>query len=158
MDQRDDYRELDTRPPWVLRFMVRRVLPVGICLLVVGVVIVLIVLSRPDDGYSPRLATLHRAENIALACQWYARQSPDGKYPATLAELQKPMTPGRAPWVDEIADAWGTPFRYALIPNESGVLEPYIFTERTCEGRNTILGAKVAADGTIVVFGRPPKD
>ena len=59
----------------------------------------------------------------------------------------------------ELTDGWGSPFRYAVVANKAGELEPYVWTERTnADGRTTLIGANVKSDGTVVRFGMPPKD
>jgi hypothetical protein len=158
MDQREDYAELDARPPWVLRFMLRRVLPIGTVILVLVTVLVISAITKVSDRHYSIHLSLSRARTLVEACRIYRQQCPGGKYPATLAELRKPP-PGYGPFLGDperdCIDAWEIPFRYGLVPNETGELEPYVWTERTRDGKTTLIGAKLAADGTVTLFGRP---
>jgi hypothetical protein len=81
----------------------------------------------------------------------HLKRDADGRCPARLADL--PGIPSR-----DLVDAWGNPFRYAVVPNAAGQMEPYVWTERTQDGKTTLIGAKVAADGTVVRFGLPEDD
>ena len=150
MDQRHDYAELDARPPWFLRFLVRRALPVGLVLLGLGVIATLNVDYKQSDRYYATHKSIAQAEKLAKIC--HLRRGLDRQYPAKLADL---------PGMDarELTDGWGNPFRYAVVLNEAGEWEPHVWTERTdAEGRTTLIGAKAKADGTVVRFGMPPKD
>jgi len=164
MDERDDYADPDSRTPLVSSTLKRRLRRIGIVtLMLVGLaVIVLLILAVvfptiSDRHYSTHVTTQH-AEHLAAACRAYYQHSPDKKYPAKLTDLLKP--PGDiGPLVhnpdEAFLDAWGQPFRYALVPNEDGELEPYVWTERTRNGRTKLIGAKYTADGKKVVFGLP---
>ena len=83
-----------------------------------------------------------------------AETYPDKGYPTVLADLAL-VIHGVGPFVDDrdLKDGWGNPFRYALVANPAGELEPHIWAEVTRNGRTILYGAKVAADGTIVRFG-----
>jgi hypothetical protein len=76
-------------------------------------------------------------------------KSPNDSYPVKLADV--------LPFLDnkDITDAWGNPFHYALVANAAGELEPYVWAERTHNGKVTLHGAKRTADGRQVVFGLP---
>jgi hypothetical protein len=53
-----------------------------------------------------------------------------------------------------LCDSWGEPFKYALVPNEEGILEPYVWFERTKDGKTTLFGAKWSIrENEVVTFG-----
>jgi hypothetical protein len=157
MDQREDYAELDARPPWVRRFVLRRVLPIGTLILALSALIVIGAITKTYPGRGPIGVTCARATTIVKACRNYRQYCPEGRYPATLAELIRPPS-GCGPFLDneeDLIDGWEKPFRYAVVPNEAGELEPYVWTEWTRGGKTTLIGAKLSANGTVVRFGRP---
>src|SRR5262245_8615791 len=95
-----------------------------------------LVLSLQSDRNHNVRESLHRTIDFAKACRAYSLNSEDNSYPSKLTDiiryLEKP----------DLTDAWGNPFRYALIPNPDGVLEPYIWSERVQSGRVTLHGVK----------------
>jgi len=156
MGEREDYADLNCRPWRIPRSFVKWTLRIGIVSLLVGIGVMIYYASTPisERGWSVGWS-MNRAEALAFACREYYRQNPDKKYPATLADLKKPP-----PWFDwpaiqdyEFTDAWENPFRYALVPNADGELEPHVWTEMTRDGRTTLLGVKLTADGVPVRFG-----
>lgn len=105
----------------------------------------------------------YKARDLVLACQAY-RQHPGsgGKYPATLADLLAPPF-GGGPLLGEgenpkytLMDPWANPFKYAVVLNEAGDPEPYVWAELTRNGATTLVGAKLTAEGEVVAFGLPP--
>jgi hypothetical protein len=154
--EHDDYREPGRPTAWERPEFRRRVWTAAITsVLVVVVGVVVIVFGQKVRSVTFTGDTVARARALAEACRGYRQTYPDRNYPATLAELAK-ESDGVGPFYDgELTDGWGNPFRYALVPNAGGELEPHIWGERTWNGRTTLHGAKLAADGTVVVFGLP---
>jgi hypothetical protein len=154
MDQRDDYAEpyppLPPRPGVIKR----RALRFGIGILIAGIGAILFFFAcvlEIRDGITPTKLSISRANDAAEACRIYYLNNPERKYPTTLAELGSLLSD-----VDEdIRDGWGNPLHYALVPNAESELEPYVWAERIRNGRTTLHGAKLTADGKTVVFGWP---
>jgi hypothetical protein len=96
------------------------------------------------------------AQHVAKACELFRKyESFDGRYPQSMGDLihgdGKPLLDGgdRA-----LCDSWGEPFKYALVPNEEGILEPYVWFERTKDGKTTLFGAKWSIrENEVVTFG-----
>ena len=154
MSEREDYGEPGAPPLWERPAVRRRVLKIGIVGLLLfglGVLLVVFLTSRWSDRHYMTHLSISRATDAAEACRIYRDLHPKGMYPAKLADL--------LPFLDNsersLKDAWGDPFRYALVLNPAGVLEPHFWTERTRDGKTTLHGAKLAADGTVVRFGVP---
>jgi type II secretory pathway pseudopilin PulG len=159
MDARDDYAEPGTLAPWEHPAFRRRVRAVVIALVLIGVaigVVALVVFGQKVRSDTLTGRSVNRAMSLAEGCRNYRLTYPDRGYPAALADLAQ-ETNGVGPFADDesLTDGWGHPFRYALVPNADGQLEPYIWSERTSNGRTTLHGAKLAADGTVVPFGLP---
>ena len=169
MGDREDYAEPGTPPAWDRSAVRRRFYTFalgGLLLVVAGVLVFLLLSVKSTDRYYNVHMSLHRAKVLAQACEVYREHRPDNVYPATLSDLTRPvpgggpgqsLTPARdaRPASKSPTDAWGNPFRYALVPNAAGELEPHVWAERTRNGKTTLHGAKLASDGTVVVFGLP---
>jgi hypothetical protein len=142
MDNHDQKTEANARSLWV---PIRRALLTGFGALIGGFVVWLALRPEPkiNDRYSYVYASINQAEKLALTCHY--------KQPARLADLH---------WIDrDLKDAWGTPFRYAVVPNDAGEPEHYVWSEWTQDdGRVALIGAKATADGKTTMFGLPPKD
>jgi hypothetical protein len=160
MSERDDYAEPGPPPLWerpaIRRWAIRSGL-VGLSI-VLGAIIFVAVTARVTAVSSPIHLTFSRAGELAFACREYRDRHPDRLYPVKLTDLAVPSVSG-GPFIDNsersFTDGWGNPFRYALVPNAAGELEPHIWAERTVDGKTTLHGAKLAADGTVVTFGVP---
>lgn len=156
MDQRDDYAELDARPPLVSRLLFRRGLPIGVLVLLIGAGTLIYFTTRSiTDRHDRVYWSIIEAEKLARACRvYYTRYQ---RFPAQLADLR--TTPDGRPLLENpdenFTDAWLNPFRYALVVNEVGQLEPHVWAEWTRDGKTTLVGARLAADGTVVPFGQP---
>jgi hypothetical protein len=141
-----------------LRFLTRRVLPIGILVLLIGGIALIFFGFKTDRHYNTHVSIM-RAEVLARACRDYSRHSPDGRFPVGLTDLRSPPPGDDRRVLDDdgsdLTDTWGTPFRYAVVANETGQLEPYVWAERTVDGKTTLLGAKIAADGSVIRFGQP---
>lgn len=146
MSEKDDYVDKELPPPWFVRFLLRRVLPAGVIVLVVGVALVVILVSKMTDRHYNTHRTISDAD-IAVRTLYQIRIA-NGKYPAKLTDVSPSA---------EIKhnDAWGDPFRYTVVTNELGEQEAYVWSERTRGGKTTLRGAKVKADGTVIKFGMP---
>jgi hypothetical protein len=158
----DDYREPGPPAPWehpAVRRLVRRVTTAFVLVMAVAAVIAIAVFGQMVRSTTATGWSVSRAVALAEGCRDYRQTYPDRGYPASLAELAK-ETNGIGPFVDDgsLVDGWGRPFRYALVPNGDGELEPYIWSEWThSDGRTTLHGAKLTADGKVIPFG-PPAD
>ena len=132
MDQREDYAELDARPPWFLRFLFRRALPIGLVVLLIGRAAFLLFGVRASDGNYNTFRSIQKAVDLAAACREYSRRSPDGKFPARLSDLRSTAD---SSWLvaddEDFKDAWESPFRHAVVANEAGESEPNVWTEWT---------------------------
>jgi hypothetical protein len=153
VDQRDDYRELDEQPEWYRRPRFRKVARLLIALLVAGTVVGVAawmsISVRPTDRYYMVYTSIQQAEMLAKVCHL---KSPDPRRPLTPADL-KIANPR------ELADAWGNPYKWAVVPDPAGEPELHVWTEWVRDdGTTTLIGAKVRPDGTSVRFGLPPKD
>jgi hypothetical protein len=94
---------------------------------------------------------------LLTACEAYRENPKSGnRYPATLAELVEPPF-GGGPFLkdpaNDLLDPWGNPFKYALVTDGTGKPVPYVWAERTADGKTTLLGAKLTAGGKFEVFG-----
>jgi hypothetical protein len=124
----------------------------------VAVPLAVYLVSAKTDKHDRVHVSMIDAEKFARACRIYHDRHPDQRYPDKLSDLQNPpasvghLLDNPNP---DFRDAWGNPFRYAVVPNAAGVLEPYVWAEWTRDGKTTMHGAKLAADGTIVRFGLP---
>jgi hypothetical protein len=128
--------------------------------LLVGVALfVLIFGTKESDRYYTTHRTIDKAKTLVLACQAYRKDPKSGQaYPATLADLLHPPSGGEPilyEGANELVDCWGRPLKYALVPNDHGEPEPYVWAERTVNGKTTLIGAKGTADGEITLFGLP---
>jgi hypothetical protein len=122
--------------------------------LIIGVTVCLLasLTTAPPDT---ELA-VYDAEAILRAYRAYSAKS-GGQYPGRLADLVNPPWGGQAlivhPNRDPLIDPWGNSYKYALVPNENGQLEPQVWAERTNNVTITLHGARLSADGTTVQFG-----
>jgi hypothetical protein len=95
-----------------------------------------------------------QVENTIKACLSY--QSIYGKYPNDLAALVG--IDGERPFLEggekAVYDPWGNPLKYALVPDAKGNMEPYVWSERTVDGKLAIIGAKKANDKDMQFFGQ----
>jgi hypothetical protein len=161
MSEREDYAEHDRRPWRVPRAFVKWTARAGAVGLLVGIAVLMYFFTGGVRGspYRDAYWSVQRAENLVVACQIYRRGTPNGQYPATLADLRKPPSGVDLSWVqdDDLNDVWGTPFRYALVPDANSELEVHIWTEWIRDGKLTLLGVKLPANGPAVPFGLPTK-
>src|SRR5262249_50541594 len=117
MDQREDYCEQAARPLLKASRTEPRYWAIGIVsfVLLASVLICLLVLAPQSDRNQNVRESIRRASELAKACRVYSLKSEDNSYPSKLTDiiryLEKP----------DLTDAWGNPFRYALIPNPDGV-------------------------------------
>ena len=157
MDQRADYVEpfppLATRPQSIRRHLYSAAI---VALVLLAAVLVTLKLITKADGWSPVKASISRADELTLACQVYRDFNPAKTYPEKLDDLLNPPF-DTGPFISDHAlqDGWGNPFRYALVPNSDGELEPYVWTERVTNGKVALYGAKRTADGKRLLFSRP---
>jgi hypothetical protein len=158
MSERDDYADLPIRP--LLSARTKRRLRYGILvliLLLIGIPIFVLCSVKMSDRHYCEYRSIHRATNLAEASRIYYLNNPAKSYPANLQDLLNPPT-GMGPFIDgprDLVDGWDKPFRYALVPNADGVLEPWVWTEFTWKGKTTLIGATMKSDGTLVRFGLP---
>jgi hypothetical protein len=155
--ERENYREPGSVPLWERPAVRRRAWAGGIAGFLIGAAVLAVVaFGGKMRSTSATSWSVERAMNLADGCRRYRLVYPEKGYPASLADLAQPI-PGGGPLVDvdDLTDGFGHPFRYALVPNAAGELEPHIWAERTYDGKTTLHGAKLAADGTIVPFGVP---
>jgi len=101
---------------------------------------------------------IHESHGFVHGCWSYRERTPGRKFPAKLSELLLRSPEGVGPFMDTrddtCDDPWGNPYKYALVPNENGELEPYVWAERIENGKAKLYGAKCSADGTVTQFGR----
>jgi hypothetical protein len=102
---------------------------------------------------------LLNTQNIAKACREYSKHpAAAGRFPGKLHDLISPPFEAKS-FIDggrrAIIDPWGKPYKYAIVPNPDGVPEVYIWTDWADDRAITLRGAKVTAEGEIVLFGRP---
>jgi hypothetical protein len=153
MDQREDYAELDARPAWFVRLPTRRRTLVAVIVLAAGAVLLIYFGQYQTDRHYNAHVSIMDAESLARTS--FYKNKRNGQFPARLADVQADTDIAE----HRLIDAWGKPFRYAVVPNEAGELEPYVWTEQIdADGRTTLIGAKVRPDGSAVRFGLPPKD
>lgn len=162
MDQREDYCEPGvslSANPWLKKYRQRIVLGAIVLLLVLltGLVILKTQNGVSRDHYGIA-KSIGRADEALMACECYRLRHPKKGYPGTLDELCEEKD-GEGPFLSNperaLFDAWGNRLHYALVRNSSGNLEPYVWAERVRDGRITIHGVKLTADGQRVVFGLP---
>jgi hypothetical protein len=129
-----------------------------VVLVLLALGIVLILAATTYDGYSKSDQAVMQAANLTQVCEAYRVHPNSGKkYPATLADLASPPFGGSSflkYGKDDLIDPWGNPFKYAIVPNEKGEPEVYVWTERIVDEKLMLLGAKRTADGETHVFGR----
>ena len=91
-------------------------------------------------------AELH-CRSLLLACEAYAVNPANktGAHPTILLELVKPPFGGASYLRDgekDLVDPWGKMFQYAVAKDDKGTLRPYVWTERTVDGKTTVIGTK----------------
>jgi len=96
---------------------------------------------------------IHESSRFVQACWIYREHTPGQKFPAKLSEVL-PLMELRD---DKSDDPWGNPYKYALVPNEKGELEPYVWAETIVDGKLKLHGAKCKSDGTVIRFGFPDR-
>ncbi len=121
--------------------------------LFVGLVVVAVCTTR-YLGPTKTSDAAFRSMAVLKACEAYRNHPNAGdRYPASLAELVHPPWGGSSFLNDpehDLTDAWGNPFRYAVVLGEDGEAVPYVWAERTVDGRLKLIGAKGRArDGAI---------
>jgi|SRR5579883_997291 len=133
-------------PKWFLLFLVVLVIGVGV-----------LPLFRYLDGNSRRSTPILRCRTVVLACQSYRKANEaGGSFPSRIADLMRPPFGGPPVLEDRtVKDGWGKPLRYAVVVQENGDEEVYVWAERDTPGAVEIFGAKGTADGRIVLFNRP---
>jgi hypothetical protein len=130
-------------------------------LLVVVVLVSLLLLSvqKTDQNYNENVAIIH-ATSLTSACRaYYLSPRSGGTYPAKLMDLIEPPFGGSS-FVDggdknKLISCWGQPYKYAVIPNEQGEPEFYVWAEHVVDGELRIHGAKRTAAGAAVRIGGP---
>ncbi|CAN5638766.1 hypothetical protein BH11PLA2_BH11PLA2_17990 [soil metagenome] len=103
--------------------------------------------------------SINHARSVILGCQLYRKHSESGgNFPATLNELLEARFKGQeyleVPEID-ILDWQGKRLRYALLINEQGEQEVYVWTEITVREKTQLCGAKGTIDGSVTLFGLP---
>jgi hypothetical protein len=136
--------------------MSRRTWVVALLIVPAAALAALYIVTNTTDRHEYQHRAIADASVLAWACRAYHDRS-GGNYPDRLADLLTPKK-GR-PLVDDaeraLTDPWGNAYRYAVVPNERGEPEPYVWAEQASGGRLTLLGAKVTAAGETVLFGLP---
>lgn len=124
--------------------------------LLVGAVVLIVSTTRYLGPTRSSQAVL-QARGLLLACEAYHETPKSGKkYPAKLADLHTPPFSGGSflrNGEDDLIDPWGNPFKYAVVPDAKGEPELYVWSERTVEGKLTLIGWKRTAGGSTVLFG-----
>jgi hypothetical protein len=129
--------------------------------IVLSVIAVVVFFANPRYlGPTRTSDRIFEVKRIIYACEAY-RFSPSNtgnKPPAKLADLIHPPFEG-GPFVRDaeadLLDPWGNPYRYALVPSAEGKFDAYVWSERVVDGRLTLIGAKLQADGGTHFFGLP---
>lgn len=107
-------------------------------------------MAAADDA-KLEAAKRQRAElncrSLLLACEAYAVNPANttATYPTILLELVKPPFGGASYLRDgekDLVDPWGKMFQYAVAKDEKGNLRAYVWTERTADGKTTVIGTK----------------
>ena len=105
---------------------------------------------KESDRYYPVWLSIIRAGKLA---QVLHLKSPDRGHPTLLSDLHG--------WSeDDLKDGWGQPFHCAAVADPAGN-DPdiYVWTDWVHDdGRVTLLGARVSADGKATEFGGPPRE
>jgi hypothetical protein len=88
-----------------------------------------------------------RARSIVLACEAYRANPANAKgvFPASLKDLVTPPFGGAAYLKNaqaDLLDPWGREFRYEVVTDDKGGERPYVWTERTADGKTTVYGEK----------------
>jgi hypothetical protein len=107
--------------------------------------------GRADDKEDEKQALLQahlRWMSLLQACEAYQfNPQNDTKAPPTiLLELVKPPFGGASflrNGEKDLVDPWGKMFQYAVAKDEKGNLRAYIWTERTVDGKTTVIGMKL---------------
>ena len=121
--------------------------------------VVLTMCGNSSDRHQKSHEAISRASDLVLGCQAYSNHPKSGaKYPAALTDLiHSPF--GGGPFAlgseDSCKDPWGNPYKYALVRNEKGEWEPYVWAQRTVNGKTTLLGAMRTVEGQTKLFGMP---
>jgi hypothetical protein len=105
---------------------------------------------RADDKEAEKQAILQaqlQRNSILAACEAYhaSPQNKTGAHPTILPELVKPPFGGSSflrNGEKDLVDPWGKMFQYAVAKDEKGNLRPYVWTERTVDGKTTVIGTK----------------
>jgi hypothetical protein len=130
-----------------------------VAIVVVLALLTLLMLQKTSDRYYYVHRSIYNAKTLIHSCLTY-RDHPQsgGKYPASLDELIKPPFGGTPLLEDpqhDVLDGWGKRLRYAVVVNEQGEPEPYVWAERVVNGKIFLCGAKGMSNGTVVAFGLP---
>lgn len=128
---------------------------------VLAVFALALVCSQPRyfDRHDVIHSTIARTKDIVTGCVTF-RDNPqsEGKYPATLDELIRPPF-GGPPYLrnmeDDLLDARGERFGYAVVVDETGGAQVYVWGNGRKHGKPHLCGAKANVDGTVVAFGLP---
>ena len=121
---------------------------VGVLTALQAVGLVVAAVTHTTDRNAAQIWATYKARVLVLACQAY-REHPGsgGRYTSTLADALAPpfggslLGEGEDP-SDVLTDAWGNPFKYAVVLNDAGEPEPYVWAERTRDGAPTLIGAE----------------
>ncbi len=90
-----------------------------------------------------------RLHSIITACQAYYTNPKSGhEYPEKLTDLVKPPWGGSSFLNDpatDLLDPWGQPFQYERRKDSAGAERPFVWTERTVDGKTKVIGDKPPA-------------
>jgi hypothetical protein len=117
---------------------------------IVGVLVVVVParagLAGPlAEGAREKLALL-RARALETACEAYRANPQSGNaLPRALNDLAAPPFGGASflrNGAADLLDPWGQPYKYKVVPAQNGFPLPYIWTERTVNGKTRVIGTK----------------
>lgn len=103
--------------------------------------------ARKEINAADEKRALERIAVLLQACEAY-KMSPanqEDEFPSKLDELISP------PWGGGgflkggkmgLLDPWGEPFKYALVKGKDGKPVPYVWSERTVDGKVKVVGTK----------------
>jgi hypothetical protein len=99
-----------------------------------------------DKEEAKEKTALLQTVTIRKACeQYYLNPNSGGTYPKKLEDLIKPPWGGSsflANGKDNLLDPWAKAFKYELAKDAKGFDKPFIWAERTVNGKTKVIGAK----------------
>ncbi len=134
---------------------------VGSVLITLLITLWIHLVPRYGGGNDRTYWTIVDAQSLVRKClRYYADPKSGERFPNRLTDLEKPPWGGESYFNDDdperkLKDQWNKPFRYAVVTNENGEQEVYIWSEhKDEEGKLKLVGAKWQHEGGVITFGR----